>query len=159
MGHDRPRRLPSQLPVRAVLDGELVVLDEEGKPDFPLVCECVLHHPTDIGEENAPDLTRSRRAPALSAGEIEGDCLGLRSTPLSFSLGDETCRGRFANLCHRWAADDHRKPTPLSQEVLAAQTSVTSGGRHGATSGRGASLAISSPVTENETPLRPETIT
>jgi bifunctional non-homologous end joining protein LigD len=30
------------LPVRAVLDGELVALDAEGKPDFPLVCERVL---------------------------------------------------------------------------------------------------------------------
>jgi ATP-dependent DNA ligase len=25
----------AQLPVRAVLDGELVALDDEGKPDFP----------------------------------------------------------------------------------------------------------------------------
>jgi len=25
----------AQLPVRAVLDGELVALDQEGKPDFP----------------------------------------------------------------------------------------------------------------------------
>lgn len=31
-----------ELPVRAVLDGELVALDEDGKPDFPLVCERVL---------------------------------------------------------------------------------------------------------------------
>jgi bifunctional non-homologous end joining protein LigD len=31
------------LPVRAVLDGELVAFDEHGKPDFPLVCERVLH--------------------------------------------------------------------------------------------------------------------
>jgi bifunctional non-homologous end joining protein LigD len=30
------------LPVRAVLDGELVALDEDGKPDFPQLCECVL---------------------------------------------------------------------------------------------------------------------
>jgi bifunctional non-homologous end joining protein LigD len=28
--------------VRAVLDGELVALDAEGKPDFPLLCERVL---------------------------------------------------------------------------------------------------------------------
>jgi bifunctional non-homologous end joining protein LigD len=32
----------AELPVRAVLDGELVALDEEGKPDFPQLCECVL---------------------------------------------------------------------------------------------------------------------
>jgi hypothetical protein len=31
------------LPVRAVLDGELVAFDESGKSDFPLVCERVLH--------------------------------------------------------------------------------------------------------------------
>jgi hypothetical protein len=29
-------------PVRAVLDGEPVALDEDGKPDFPQLCECVL---------------------------------------------------------------------------------------------------------------------
>jgi bifunctional non-homologous end joining protein LigD len=34
--------LLAQLPVRAVLDGELVSLDQEGKPDFPQLCECVL---------------------------------------------------------------------------------------------------------------------
>jgi bifunctional non-homologous end joining protein LigD len=32
----------AELPVRAVLDGELVALDEEGKPDFPELCGCVL---------------------------------------------------------------------------------------------------------------------
>jgi ATP-dependent DNA ligase len=32
----------AQLPVRGVLDGELVALDEHGKPDFPQLCECVL---------------------------------------------------------------------------------------------------------------------
>jgi bifunctional non-homologous end joining protein LigD len=30
------------LPVRAILDGELVALDADGKPDFPSLCECVL---------------------------------------------------------------------------------------------------------------------
>jgi bifunctional non-homologous end joining protein LigD len=30
------------LPLRAVLDGELVALDSEGKPDFPELCQCVL---------------------------------------------------------------------------------------------------------------------
>jgi hypothetical protein len=34
------------LPVRAVLDGELVALDNERKPDFPTLCENVLHRPT-----------------------------------------------------------------------------------------------------------------
>jgi bifunctional non-homologous end joining protein LigD len=32
----------AELPVRAVLDGELVALDDDGKPDFPQLCECVL---------------------------------------------------------------------------------------------------------------------
>jgi bifunctional non-homologous end joining protein LigD len=32
----------AELPVRVVLDGELVALDEEGKPDFPALCDCVL---------------------------------------------------------------------------------------------------------------------
>jgi ATP-dependent DNA ligase len=32
----------AQLPVRAVLDGELVALDDEGKPDFQQLCPCVL---------------------------------------------------------------------------------------------------------------------
>jgi bifunctional non-homologous end joining protein LigD len=34
----------AELPVRAVLDGELVSLDADGKPDFPQLCECVLQH-------------------------------------------------------------------------------------------------------------------
>jgi bifunctional non-homologous end joining protein LigD len=34
-----------QLPVKAVIDGELVALDNEGKPDFPLICDCILHPP------------------------------------------------------------------------------------------------------------------
>jgi bifunctional non-homologous end joining protein LigD len=32
----------AQLPLRAVLDGELVALDEDGKPDFPLICKRLL---------------------------------------------------------------------------------------------------------------------
>ena len=32
----------ADLPVHAVLDGELVALDDDGKPDFPLLCECLL---------------------------------------------------------------------------------------------------------------------
>jgi bifunctional non-homologous end joining protein LigD len=39
--------LLARLPVRAVLDGELVALDQEGKPDFPQLCESVLmRHPS-----------------------------------------------------------------------------------------------------------------
>jgi bifunctional non-homologous end joining protein LigD len=36
------------IPVRAILDGELVALDDEGRPDFPLVCECVLRRHASI---------------------------------------------------------------------------------------------------------------
>src|ERR1051325_9076453 len=36
------------LPVRGVLDGELVAFDDEGKPDFPLVCEWMLHRHSTI---------------------------------------------------------------------------------------------------------------
>jgi bifunctional non-homologous end joining protein LigD len=36
------------LPVSAVLDGELVALDADGKPDFPLLCECVLQRHSSI---------------------------------------------------------------------------------------------------------------
>ena len=32
----------SELPVRAILDRELVTLDEDGRPDFPLLCEAML---------------------------------------------------------------------------------------------------------------------
>src|SRR3954464_15164687 len=38
----------THLPVRAVLDGELVAFDEQGKPDFPLVCDAVLHRQSSI---------------------------------------------------------------------------------------------------------------
>jgi hypothetical protein len=38
----------SQLPVRAVLDGELVALDADGKPDFPLICERMLQRRSTI---------------------------------------------------------------------------------------------------------------
>lgn len=33
----------AQVPVCAVLDGELVAVDDAGRPDFPRVCEAVLH--------------------------------------------------------------------------------------------------------------------
>jgi bifunctional non-homologous end joining protein LigD len=38
----------AELPVRAVLDGELVALDDEAKPDFPQLCECVLMRRTTV---------------------------------------------------------------------------------------------------------------
>ena len=36
--------MPASYPpgVRAVLDGELVAVNDDGKPDFPELCECVL---------------------------------------------------------------------------------------------------------------------
>jgi ATP-dependent DNA ligase len=42
LGHDAAVGFLAQLPVRAVLDGELVALDDNGKPDFAQLCECVL---------------------------------------------------------------------------------------------------------------------
>jgi bifunctional non-homologous end joining protein LigD len=38
----------ADLPVHAVLDGELVALDDDGKPDFPRVCECLLQRRSSI---------------------------------------------------------------------------------------------------------------
>ena len=37
-----------QLPVRAVLDGELVAFDSEGKPDFERVCERMLYRHAEV---------------------------------------------------------------------------------------------------------------
>jgi len=37
-----------RLPVRAVLDGELVAFGADGKPDFPSLCEPMLHRHTEI---------------------------------------------------------------------------------------------------------------
>ena len=37
-----------QLPVRAVLDGELVAFGSDGKPDFELVCERMFHRHSEI---------------------------------------------------------------------------------------------------------------
>jgi bifunctional non-homologous end joining protein LigD len=33
----------AELPVRAILDGEIVAFGSDAKPDFPLVCEALLH--------------------------------------------------------------------------------------------------------------------
>jgi bifunctional non-homologous end joining protein LigD len=38
----------TELPIRAVLDGELVAFDADGKPDFPSVCERMLHRHAEI---------------------------------------------------------------------------------------------------------------
>lgn len=38
----------AELPVRAVLDGELVAVGSDGKPDFERVCECMLQHHGEI---------------------------------------------------------------------------------------------------------------
>lgn len=37
-----------ELPVRAVLDGELVAFGGDGKPDFPSLCERMLHRHAEI---------------------------------------------------------------------------------------------------------------
>jgi bifunctional non-homologous end joining protein LigD len=38
----------AELPVRAVLDGELVAFDADGKPDFERVCERILYRHAEI---------------------------------------------------------------------------------------------------------------
>ena len=38
----------TELSVQAVLDGELVSLDDDGKPDFRQLCECVLQRHSSI---------------------------------------------------------------------------------------------------------------
>jgi len=48
----------SGLPVRAILDGELVALDADGKPDFPMLCEAMLAGP----DGDPVDAHRLRRA-------------------------------------------------------------------------------------------------
>ena len=47
-----------ELPVRAVLDGELVALDDERKPEFPLVCGRIFmrhRHPADVHGLRRPE--------------------------------------------------------------------------------------------------------
>jgi bifunctional non-homologous end joining protein LigD len=39
----------AELPVAAILDGELVALDADGKPDFLLICECLLQRRYAVG--------------------------------------------------------------------------------------------------------------
>jgi bifunctional non-homologous end joining protein LigD len=63
-----------RLPVRAVLDGELVAFGDDGKPDFERVCERMLHRHAEIpltfiafdvlsvdGEDVRREFYRSRR--------------------------------------------------------------------------------------------------
>jgi hypothetical protein len=38
----------ARLSVAAILDGELVALDHDGKPDFPQLCDCVLMRRTTV---------------------------------------------------------------------------------------------------------------
>jgi bifunctional non-homologous end joining protein LigD len=38
----------TRLPIRAVLDGELVAFGDDGKPDFPSICERMLHRHAEI---------------------------------------------------------------------------------------------------------------
>jgi hypothetical protein len=56
-----------QLPVRAVLDGEIVACDSEGKLDFPLVCEAVLHRDSEISHGICSQCTLPRMRVACPA--------------------------------------------------------------------------------------------
>jgi bifunctional non-homologous end joining protein LigD len=73
-----------QLPVRAVLDGELVAFDAEGKPDFERVCERILFRHAEVpviflafdlvsldGRDLRPKPYRERRQ-VLAELELEG---------------------------------------------------------------------------------------
>jgi hypothetical protein len=86
----------ADLPVRAVLDGELVAFGEDGRPDFPLLCECVLHRHAEIplafvafdvlsveGRSVTGEPYSERRL-ILEQMQLEGPCW---STPEAFEDG------------------------------------------------------------------------
>jgi bifunctional non-homologous end joining protein LigD len=87
----------AQLPVRAVLDGELVALGADGKPDFPQLCECVLmRHPSTplvfmafdvLSVEGEPiiSLPHSERRRILEDLRLDGP---RWRTPAAFDDGD-----------------------------------------------------------------------
>jgi hypothetical protein len=55
-----------QLLVRGVVDGELVSLDDEGKPDFPSLCECVLQRHSPIPLTYVFDMLSVEGEPVVS---------------------------------------------------------------------------------------------
>jgi hypothetical protein len=73
----------ARLPVRAVLDGELVALDDEGKPDFSLLCECVLLRPSPVllvsRERNSENLMVKRKNSA--SAEIVSEVRNTLESP------------------------------------------------------------------------------
>jgi bifunctional non-homologous end joining protein LigD len=74
----------NDLPVSAVLDGELVALDADGRPDFPLICECLLqrqfHVPLtymmfdvlSVDGESVASQSYSERRAILESLELDG---------------------------------------------------------------------------------------
>jgi hypothetical protein len=64
----------ADLPVRAILDGELVALDADGKRDFPLACEWLLQRSRTTCAIARP-LSSANRTPRSSSSA--GCVLGL----------------------------------------------------------------------------------
>jgi bifunctional non-homologous end joining protein LigD len=107
-----------QLPIRAVLDGELVALDDEGKPDFPQLCACIrMRHRTaaltvvafdvlTIEGKNVMGLPYTKRRAIL-------DDLGLNDrswrTPESFDDGAALWEG----ICEHELEGGRRREAPI----------------------------------------------
>jgi bifunctional non-homologous end joining protein LigD len=78
----------ADLPVRAVLDGELVALDADGKPDFPQLCECVLMRRT-----SAPLTVIAFDVLSVEGRNVMGlACTGRREIPDGPGLDDRYWR-------------------------------------------------------------------
>ena len=85
------------LPTRGIFDGELVALDEDGKPDFPLICECVLQRQAhvaltymvfdvlSIDGDDCTDLPYAERRAILEDLNLNSDNW---RTPQTFDDGD-----------------------------------------------------------------------
>jgi ATP-dependent DNA ligase len=107
----------------AVLDGELVAFDVHGKPDFPLVCECVLHRHAsipltfiafDVLSVDGHSVVRAsslKRRRILEEMQLEG------SWPPRLSKSIES---RFRGLLRR---DSRRREADLAQAVDVSRSS------------------------------------
>lgn len=86
-----------ELPVRAVLDGELVAFGGDGKPDFPSLCERMLHRHAEI------PLTFLISTSSASTGAIcdggRTDSAGASSRPTSTGVVGTADGPRKRVLC------------------------------------------------------------